>query len=105
MTQRTFTHDDLEQMASATIAASPFPEAQQKAYAPAVRVLLTALADGRPATAGEMAPGRCLVGTAARQPPLEPCPAGHRHCGLTSSLRFPCDRDHAISACRVLAAV
>lgn len=54
MTQRTFTRDDLEQMASATIAASPFPEAQQKAYAPAVRVLLTALADGRPATTGEM---------------------------------------------------
>jgi alkylmercury lyase len=55
MTERTFTHADLEQMAAATIASSPFPEAQQKAYAPAVRVLLAALADGRPATTGEMA--------------------------------------------------
>src|SRR6185437_863152 len=36
------------------------------------------------------APGRRPVGPAARQPDLQPDPAGagHRYCGLTRSLRF-----------------
>lgn len=55
MTQRTFTHADLEQMAAATAASDPVPEAEQKTYAPAARALLAALADGRPATVGELA--------------------------------------------------
>ena len=49
MTQRTFTGADLERMAAA-IRSNPIPEAGQQAYGPAARVLLTTLADGRPAT-------------------------------------------------------
>lgn len=55
MRQRTFTAADLERMAAATARSNPIPEAGQKAYRPAARVLLTTLADGRPATIQELA--------------------------------------------------
>ncbi|MGH3293709.1 MAG: alkylmercury lyase MerB [Trebonia sp.] len=55
MTQRTFTDADLARMAAATAASDPVPEAERKAYAPAARALLAALADGRPATVEELA--------------------------------------------------
>jgi alkylmercury lyase len=55
MTERTFTEADLERMAAATAASNPIPGAERKAYGPAARVLLGALADGRSATIGELA--------------------------------------------------
>jgi alkylmercury lyase len=55
MTQRTFTDADLERMAAATARSNPISEAGQRAYGPAARVLLTTLADGRPATIQELA--------------------------------------------------
>ncbi|MGH3254305.1 MAG: hypothetical protein ACRDOU_02695 [Streptosporangiaceae bacterium] len=67
MTQRTFTHADLEQMAAATAVSNPVPEAEQKTYAPAARAPLAALADGTPATVQELAAaaGRAADETAA----------------------------------------
>jgi hypothetical protein len=66
MTDRTLTPADLEQMAAATVsmAMDPVPEPERKAYAPATRVLLAALAEGRPASVAELA-------AAARQAPDE----------------------------------
>jgi predicted transcriptional regulator len=60
MTLRTLTHGDPEQMAAATVNTSPTPESERQAYAPAMRTLLAALAEGRPATVAELAgpPGR-----------------------------------------------
>lgn len=56
MTDRMFTRADLEQMAAANVSRMyPLPEAERKAYAPATRLLLTALAEGRPATVAELA--------------------------------------------------
>jgi alkylmercury lyase len=42
-------------MAATTAASNPIADAEQKAFAPAARVLLGALADGRSATIGELA--------------------------------------------------
>jgi hypothetical protein len=58
MADRTFTDTDLERMAAATAVSDPIPEAERKAYKPAARVLLTALADGSPATVHELAAAR-----------------------------------------------
>lgn len=62
MTQRTFTHAELERMAEATVSSAaaiaapgPDPLAEAKKWAGAFHALLSALADGRPATIGELA--------------------------------------------------
>lgn len=71
MTMRTLTHGDLEQMAAATLGNSPTPESERQAYAPAMRTLLAALAEGRPATVAELAaaagrdPGEVAAGLRA----------------------------------------
>lgn len=62
MTQRTFTHEELYRMAAATASTSaaisapgPDPLAEARKWASAGRALMSALADGRPATVGELA--------------------------------------------------
>jgi alkylmercury lyase len=62
MTQRTFTHAELEQMAEATTSAAaaiaapgPDPLAEARKWGGAFRALLSALADGRPAAISELA--------------------------------------------------
>jgi hypothetical protein len=47
MTDRTLTRADLEQMAAANVGAFPVPESERRAYAPATRALMAALAEGR----------------------------------------------------------
>jgi alkylmercury lyase len=55
MTDRTLTRADLEQMAAANVSAFPVPESERRAYAPAFRALMAALAEGRPASVAELA--------------------------------------------------
>ncbi len=55
MTDRKLTRADLEQMAAANVSGYPVPEPERRAYAPATRVLMAALAEGRPAAVEELA--------------------------------------------------
>jgi alkylmercury lyase len=56
MTDRKLTRADLEQMAAANVSRMyPLPEAERKAYAPGLRLLLAELAEGRPASVAELA--------------------------------------------------
>lgn len=56
MTDRKLTRADLEQMAAANVSRMfPLPEAERKTYAPATRLLLSALAESRPASVAELA--------------------------------------------------
>lgn len=57
MTDHEITRADLEQMAAANVSTYPVPEPVRKAYADATRVLLAALAEGRPASVAELAAG------------------------------------------------
>jgi hypothetical protein len=64
MTGYKLTPADLEQMAAATVATDPAPEPERKQQARALRALLSALAEGRPAGVEELA-------AAAGQAPAE----------------------------------
>ncbi|HZD00645.1 MAG TPA: organomercurial lyase [Actinomycetes bacterium] len=70
MTVRTLTHGDPEQVAAA-LSTSPTPEPERQADAPAIRTLLAARAEGRPATVAESAaaagpdPGEVAAGLRA----------------------------------------
>lgn len=67
LTDRKLTPADLEQMAAATVAMDPAPGSERKQQARALRALLSALAEGRPARVEELAAaaGQAPAGLAA----------------------------------------